>query len=229
MMTTSEKQRQFVPLFSFVIVMDLVAAIAAASKDDVWSHLSMLWTGPLDDIFYIVVAIQAFFYLVDPSGEATQNDKGGYSLQGLYELASNGRGVDKVFGEAFLGGARAALVILPLTLMSALVLKFSFSSPICDGLAHMLYRHVSLVFPVYLLLGAVVSFLQLSRSVTPFWKATLLGWVGLLIVVIVDGRWENHLYHLFANLESIQAWSASVAWAAYLTSKSVLKPSATPA
>ena len=75
-------------------------------------------------------------------------------------------------------------------------------------------RH--LVFPVFLFLGVGFSVLGLAPSPGDFWKASALGWVGLLAVAAVDGRWNNHLYHLFSHLESPQAWAAAFTWAAFL-------------
>ena len=66
MISKAEKQRQFVTLFLFGLLADLLVSIAVASKDDVWSHLALIWTGPADDILFAIVALQAFLFLLDP-------------------------------------------------------------------------------------------------------------------------------------------------------------------
>jgi len=204
--------------------MDAIAWVAAASKDEVWAHLSMIWIGPLDDIFYFVVACQALFYLVDPTGQKTQDSKGAYSAQGLYRLVSGGNGVDRVFSGGFLRGARLALLFLPITLIGAQSLKVFFPTAMSTGLANVLYWHVSLTFPVYLIVGLCLTSLGLNSLGGSYWKATLLGWLALALMIASDNRWDNHLYHLLTNVESLQAWSVSLSWAGFFAARAAITP-----
>ncbi len=210
----SQRQQQFVPMFIFILGADFLVSLALASKNDVWAHLAMLWSGPLDDIFYLVAGARAFLFLLDPWGK-TQKEDGSQCWAGTWKLISGGNGVFERLAAGLILGARKCLKVLPLLVLGCLVACGLMESLPLIALKATLYRHLSLVFPVFLFLGLGFSVLGLAPSPGDFWKTSALGWVGLLAVAAVDGRWNNHLYHLFSHLESPQAWAAAVTWAAF--------------
>lgn len=221
-MTRSERQLQFVPLFLFSLCVDVLAAVAVATKDPVWSHLAMLWNGPLDDIIYLVAALQALLFLLDPSGEVTQGEGNSHSMKRLLAAFSEGKGLERMFSSQFLSGAKTTLVMLPTLLVAVLSVSAFWNSPVSIGLTAVVYRHLAMVFPIFLIVGAGISFLRMAPEVFGFWKATLFGWLGIALMTAVDGRWANHLFHLLANLESIQAWAVAILWAAFFAAKPAL-------
>jgi len=206
-------QRGFVPLFYFVLIIDLLAAIAVATKEEVWMQLSTVWYGPLDDIFYLAVGFQAFFFLADPLGEKTRKENGEFLFSGLFDALKNGEGGEKTFARLFVQGAQKSMILLAGALATGLLASWLVSHPVISGCVYAVYRHLSLVLPVSLILAGGFAFLGIGRVTPRFWAVGGLGMAGLLVVALSDGRWNNHLYHLFVNLESMQAWAAAVAWA----------------
>ena len=202
-------------MFIFILGADFLVSLALASKNDVWAHLAMLWSGPLDDIFYLVAGARAFLFLLDPSGK-TQKEDGSQCWPTTWKLLTGGDGAFERVASGLILGARKCLQILPLLVVGCLIACAVVKSLPLIALKATLYRHLSLVFPVFLFLGVGFSVLGLAPSPGDFWKASALGWVGLLAVAAVDGRWNNHLYHLFSPLESPQAWAAAFTWAAFL-------------
>ena len=217
MSTDTKKTKSFAPMFCYVLVIDLLAYIALASKDEVWGQFAMMWTGPLDDIFYALLGVQGFLYLLDPSEEILRNKEDRQSLSRLKDLFKEGRGAEKIFAGGFLTGSAKALILLPALLVIGLIAYLGVDHAVLKGLNSLLERQLSLIVPVCAVLGLGFTFLKLTDDTTNFWRGLLFAFAGLLLVAVSDGRWQNHIFHLFNNLESLQAWFLSFAWAGFLS------------
>ena len=193
-------QQSFVPLFLMILTFDCLAAVAVATEDPIWGHLAMMWNGPADDILYLVAACQALFFLLDPTGEVTTGGDTKLSFQRILAAFSDGKGLERTFASQFMTGAKTALTVLPGLLTCSISLAYFWSNPVSIGVNTVVYRHLSLVFPIFLLAGAVFHFLRMAPDAAGFWKVTGLGWAGILLVTAVDGRWSNHLYHSFRKI-----------------------------
>jgi hypothetical protein len=213
-MTDRQKnQKSFISMFVLIVVADLMARIALATGDDVWEHLSMLWLGPLDDVFFALVGIQAFLYMLDPSGEKTLDEKGAHNHHLLLKAFQTGS--EKELAVNFVRGSRFAFLALPVVLVSSLVAVRLVTSPASRGALSFAQQHLSYIFPVSLAVVFLFALLRLGESTSRFWKCAALSAVCLLAAAALDGRWQNHLYHLVANLENIQAWTVAFAWAGF--------------
>lgn len=219
-MTPAEKQKGFVPLFLFILVADFLAALALASKDEIWTHLCFIWLGPLDDIFYLIVGVQALMFLLDPSGAFSRGEKGEFSFKLTWGRLSSDAESRSIVARGFCEGCSKSLTVLPAFLVMFLILNLALGT--LPGLAaqNLLYRYVSFVLPISLFVVSGFRLTGVLASFSHYWKACLLGFVAVFGVATMDGRWYNHIYHLFANLENIQAWCAAFSWAAFFTAQS---------
>lgn len=211
--TPADIQRGFVSLFFVSLMADLLASVALASGDEVWAQLSMLWFGPLDDIFFGLLGVQATLFLLDPGGAQTQESAGGISLSKVWTHLASGQGVASGFAQRYVQGSRRALMLLPALLIAFLLLSLLVSGPLVKGAVLMGYRQLAYLVPVSAALGLGFSLLGLVRQLQAFWKGTLMATLCLCVVAASEGRWQNHFYHLFANLENVHAWMVSLAWA----------------
>lgn len=227
--TPADIQRGFVTLFFLSLTADLLASIALASGDEVWAHLSMLWFGPLDDIFFGLLGVQATLFLLDPGGAQTQEPSGGgASLSKVWTHVSSGQGVGSGFAQRYVQGIRKVFILLPAALIAFLLLSFFVSNPVVKGAILTSYRHLAYLVPVSVALGLLISLLSFARELEGFWKGTLMATLCLCLVAGSDGRWHNHFYHLFANLENVHAWMVSLAWAGTFAVLTEGKPQESP-
>src|SRR5690606_22982683 len=100
-----ERAQGFTQLFSFVVIVDALAAAGLASKDEVWGQLATVWTGPLDDIFFAIVGVQAGMFLLDPTGRHTLNADGSYAWTGIRALLDPEKKTERVFAKGFVRGS----------------------------------------------------------------------------------------------------------------------------
>lgn len=211
-MTDPKKnQKNFVSLFVFILLADFMARIAQATGDEVWEHLAMLWLGPLDDVFFALTAIQAFFYLIDPSGEKTLDGKGAHNHVLLMDAFKSGG--EKELARNFLRGSQRALIVLPAVLALSLVASWLVASPVSRGALSFSQQHLAYVFPISMAVVLLLVVLRLGGHTTTYWKCATVSGFLLCAVAALDGRWQNHLYHMIANLENLQAWTVSISWA----------------
>ena len=206
-----EYQKNFTLLFGLALTADLLCRIALASGDEVWEHLSMLWFGPLDDIAFGLAGVQAFLYLLDPSGEKTVDAGGAHNHKDV--LAALKTGGEKEFAKNFTRGSVRMLMTLPALLAGSLLVSWLGPLPVCKGLVLFSQQHLSLVFPVSVALVAGFAFLKLGDRTSAFWKSASMAGTLLFVAAALDGRWQNHLYHMVANLENLLAWAVTLGWA----------------
>lgn len=206
-----ENQKNFTLLFGLALAADLLCRIAIASGDEVWEHLSTLWFGPLDDIAFGLAGVQAFLYLLDPSGEKTVDASGAHNHKDV--LAALKTGGEKEFAKNFTRGSVKMLMLLPVLLGASLLAAWLVPQPVCKGLALFFQQHLSLVFPVSVAVVAGFTFLKLSSRTSSFWKSATAAGTLLFVAAALDGRWQNHLYHMVANLENLLAWAVTLGWA----------------
>jgi hypothetical protein len=206
-------QKKFVPLFVLAVVADLVTRIALATGDEVWEHLSMLWLGPLDDVFFGLIGLQAFLYLMDPSGEKTIDDKGSHNPQMV--LSTLQTGGEKELATNFVRGSMRALLILPVALVLSLLGAWQVSGPIAKGALGFSQMHLAYILPISLAVVVLFAVLRLGGQTSNYWKTAALAGACLFVAAAVDGRWQNHMYHMIANLENVMAWTVTFSWAGF--------------
>lgn len=224
-MSNAERQRQFVPLFYFAVTMDALAAMAAASRDEALSHLSMLWTGPLDNIVYGLAGFQALLFLLDPTGSKILDDKGHHSVVGTAKLAAQDAEMQQGLASRFLLGSQMALHVLAIALLGSLVSALVLPDAISSGLADIFQRHLACLLPIATVVGGGVAFLTQSKRGRDYGIACLMGAAAVTVVAVKQGRIENYLYHMVANLESLYAWCLVLCWSAFFVDRSQAKES----
>lgn len=207
-------QKNFVPLFVLLLLADFFARVAQASGDDVWEHLAMLWTGPLDDIFFGFAGLQAFIYLLDPAGEKTIDDTGAHNHKMILNAFRTGG--EEMLSVNFVSGSRVLLTLLPAALFCSLIAARFYSHPISKGAASFFQQHLAYAFPISLAVVLVFAVLRLGGLNHTYWKAAGLAGTSLFLAAFLDGRWQNHLYHMMANLENLLAWTVTFAWVGFI-------------
>lgn len=215
MISPARRQREFIPLFGFLLLVDMLATWLMQWGSDEFGHLLMLWFGPLDDIFYAIAGLQALYFLLDPEGTSRPaNDAMGTietvkTTAGLFQgdEARAGR-----FAQGFYEGSRRSLAFLSVaTLATLAVALFHQSSALAAG-SEVLQRQLLFLLPVSALMALLVR-IGVTIQIPKGWGFSVLAGAGALVVSIaVDGRWGNHLLHLFLSLESLQAWGAAFCW-----------------
>lgn len=206
-------QRTFVGLFVVVLVMDLLVKIALASGDPNLEAITFLWTGPFDDIFYLLAAHGAFFYLIDPSGSETLDSQCNIQYKQIPSVLKAGG--NRLFARNFLAGSTAAVLLLPALLGGSLAVSIFIDTPVSNGVTAFLGQHLGFLLPVSMAVVGGLSFFRLLEHTSTFWRGTAMGIAAVLFGAALDGRWQNHLFHIVANFENIQAWCATIAWAAF--------------
>lgn len=215
-----EKQKGFVPLFLFILIADFLTALGMASQDEILVHICFVWLGPLDDIFYLIVGLQAAVFLLDPIGRFSQTEKGGFSPKSTWQHLSGGTDAQGVFARGFTEGCGRTLTALPALLIACLALNFALLSLPGVAAQNLLYRYISYVLPISFVVVGGFRLIGLGVNSDNYWKASVLGMAAVVGVATMDGRWYNHIYHLFSNLENVQAWCATLAWAAFFAARS---------
>ena len=224
-MSNAERQRQFVPLFYFAIIMDALAAMAAATKDEALSHLSMLWTGPLDNIVYGLAGFQALLFLLDPTGAKILDEKGNHSVVETAKLAAQDADMQRGLASRFLRGSQMALHVLSIALLGSLVSALVLPDVVSSGLADIFQRHLACLLPIATVVGGGVAFLTQAKRGREYGMACLIGVAAVAVVAVKQGRIENYLYHMVANLESLYAWCLVLCWSAFFVDRSQSKES----
>jgi hypothetical protein len=78
----------------------------------------------------------------------------------------------------------------------------------------LMQRHLSYLLPVALLVGCALLW-ALEASPGKIWLLVMSAGFGALVIsMIVDGRWANHVHHLLAAVSNLQAWGAAMCWIA---------------
>ena len=208
-----DNQKNFTSLFALALVADFLCRIALATGDEVWEHLAMLWLGPLDDIAFGLAGVQAFLYLLDPKGEKTLDEKGAHNHKQVWTALRTGS--EREFARNFTRGSARVLMVLPALLGVSLVASVFAPQAVAKGVVLFSVHHLSLVLPVSVAMVAGLAFLRLGGQTSAFWKSALAGGALLLVAAAVDGRWQNHLYHMIANLENLLAWAVTLGWAGF--------------
>lgn len=222
-MTNAQRQVQFVPLFAVATVFDTLAGVAVASKHEVWSHISFLWSGPLDNIVFGIAGLQAALFLLDPEGEKVLDQNGEPKVLDSLKLAVSDSETQTAAARRFLDGATGALFALGCVVASALLAGFLSEGPWSLGLLDTAQRHLASLLPIAVVLGAVISFFRLGVTPKKFLPGCLLGALVFLIVALSQGRVDNYLYHLAANLESLHAWALALGWSGVMAVKGLPK------
>ena len=171
----------------------------------------MFWFGPLDDIAFGLAGVQAFLYLLDPSGAKTVDANGAHNHRNVLEALKTGG--EKEFARNFTRGSVKMLMTLPVLLGGSLFVSWLMPVPVSKGLVLFSQQHLSLVFPVSVAVVTGFAFLKLSGRSSAFWKSATMAGTLLFVAAALDGRWQNHLYHMIANLENLLAWAVTLGWA----------------
>lgn len=206
-------RKGFLPLFVFTQVAELAASVAQVSGEEAFSHLAMLWFGPLDDVFFGLLGIQGVLYLLDPDAEMLKDGKD-QSWPNFWRYLSAGRGAATTFATGFVRGTERVFKVLPLLLLVALILNLVLPGSLMQGLLLSLFRQLGYLVPIAALVVGACRALRLVRDSGVFTRSLGLAALSLLATAAYQGRWENHLYHIFANLENVHAWMTCLAWAA---------------
>lgn len=216
-MTAQDKQRGFLPFFTVLLIVDLLASIAYLSGNPDWEQISLLWLGPFDDICFGIVGVFAIFYLLDPLGKDVQlPDGGGYSPKGAWRLIKDDDQALRRFGERCLAGGALTLGLLAPLLISIQFARRFEPSVVIGGVELLLSRHLHYVVPIVAVALVVGAIFRLKGAGLYTASLLVLGEVSLLLSTSSDGRWQDHFYHLLTNLENPQAWLISGCWIAYL-------------
>lgn len=213
MMSPAKRQREFLPLFVFLLVVDCFATFIMEFGGEEFAPLLMLWFGPIDDVFYALAGLQAVYFLLDPQGHTRSPQGTMGSLETVKTSASlMSQARSDAFSTGFYNGGQRALAVLSGLTLVALVSNAIFGLPFLSSVCTVAQRHLLFLLPVSLLLGLAVRMLWSAGAPKP-WMVSLGGALGVLLVsMAADGRWDNHLRHLFLSIESLQAWGAALCW-----------------
>lgn len=225
MTTRAEIQRNFVTTFSAGVAFDALAAVAVATKHDVWSHLASFWFGPFDNIVFGVAGVSAALFLLDPNGEKTLTKNGDISIMETLRLASGDVEAQKGFAARFTGGAFLGLSALSAITVMTLGASFVADGAVSKGLLEAALRHLSALLPIALVIGSLAGYLQLSGSVRRLLQSCALASLIFLVVALKEGRVANYLYHLATNFESLHAWFLALGWAGVFAVREQIEPS----
>ena len=213
---TDKHQKQYIPLFCFLIFVDFIATWLGIAAGGDLDALTGLWFGPLDDVLYGIAGVQAFYAFLDPQGKT----RGGKVALGTIEtvkkigscLVSPTLNWSTVAAR-FFEGSQLALVFLPIVLAGALLGdSLATFGHVFSSLALGVGRHLSYVVPIFLISGVGLSLTTKRRPDSAFKMALSIGLAAALGRIFLDGRIDNHLFHFFASLSSLQAWGAACCW-----------------
>ena len=218
-------QKVFLPLFLFIILADYLAILGMVLGEEAIMALSFLWLGPLDDIFYILTGFQALLFLLDPTGANFRNQTEGFNAPKIWAFLSRGRGVVKSFSSEFSKGGLRGLAFLSLFLISSFAIHHFLGMEASEALFGMAFRHFQFVFPVTIILILSFYLFGFQKFSSLYVRVGSLAIGSALLILFYDGRWYNHIYHFFSSLESVQAWSAAMFWAAFCVSERKLRES----
>lgn len=213
MMSKAEQQRQFVTMFSAGVVFDALAAVAVATKHEVWSHLSFLWSGPLDNIVFGIAGVHAAIFLLDPDGERTIGEGGGIDFKKSLSLAVGDAETQRGAASRFSDGAFLGLSTLSVMTVVALGASFLIDGAAAKGILEVSLRHLGSLLPIASVSALIFGFLRLSGGVRQLLKACALASLVFLVAAFKEGRADNYLYHLATNFESLHAWFLALGWA----------------
>lgn len=209
-------QRQFLPLFGFLIFADLFATWAGIASGGELDALTGLWFGPMDDMLYGIAGLQALYAFLDPDGRTRGTEAALGTVDTVKKVGQCLISPDLKWpslAARFYEGSQLGLVALPLALgATALGHSFLPGSHVLSALAIGAGCHLAYIVPIFLIAGLGFA-LFARRHPGQAWKiAMAIGLMAALGRLLVDGRIEHHLYHFFKSLNSLQAWGAAFCW-----------------
>lgn len=207
-------QRGFLPMFAMLLAVDYFVQLAQSSGVVGLEPLLMLWSGPLDDIFYGLAGVQALYFLVDPRGESRDEKVMSFTatVKRIASLLSQPRYLRAFLPKTFLTGSLRCLALLGDALIAAIVAHKLLGTDGFAALLVLLQRHLSFVLPIACL-GGLLCLGALQARIDKLWfTAVALAGLALLCSMAYDGRWSHHVHHLFASLSNLQAWGAAACW-----------------
>lgn len=211
-MTPEKRQREFIPFFLFLLAVDGFATFVMQWGGEELAPLMALWFGPLDDIFYGIAGLQAFYFLLDPKGGSRTKEMPMSSLETAKAAGDLFYRQREDFPDGFFQGSRRSMLAVSALCLLFTALNFFSHSDLVASVAVVSQRHLCYLFPISMVLALVVRIWWSDRIPAAWFQAILACAGALLATVVSDGRLVNHLLHLFLSVESLQAWGAALCW-----------------
>lgn len=212
------EQRSFLVLFGAALVGDFLAKFALAGGYHDLGPLAAMWLGPLDDVFYALAGIQAFYFLLDPGGE-TRSERTMSTVATIKTIAgllAKPCRFRAHLWSGFFTGSLAAMAILTDLIVFAMLANWVSPAAGWVALMGLAQQHLS-QFLLLVALGAAALITVTGDYPRRFWFQALAMALGILILSTTwDGRWQNLLFEVFNAPYQVRAWGLSLAWIATL-------------